>query len=158
MEIDLGAVLRRDEAVVGEEPRHAALEPRCLVGLHVAAKLLGMGLQAALGGVEGVAHRDVDVLVGMVHRPLVADHDLAPRRREAQLHAVEAPLAAAPVRGLDDDLAAGDPAVEALEPRHVLADARLQRLGGVHVAEDDAECVHGLTPSWRVARRARRRA
>ena len=144
--------------MVGEEPRDAPLEPGRRLRLDVAAQLLGMGKEPPLRGVEGVAHGDMDVLVGMVERPVMADHDLAPRRREAQLDAVEPPLPPAPVRRLDDDLARGDAAMEPLEARDMLADARLHRLRAVHVAEDDGERVHGLTPSCCGAGRAARRA
>ena len=62
------------------EQAHDAAVHRRLVRLHVGADAPGVILDLAHRRVEGVADRDVDVLVRVVLPALAADGDLAPRR------------------------------------------------------------------------------
>src|SRR5215471_11713738 len=77
VEVDLVAIGTQDEAAIllGEQ----AGDPPVLgnrVQLHLAAPLANMIFEHPAGGVEGVADRDVDILMRLVRRRIAADGDL----------------------------------------------------------------------------------
>ena len=75
----------------------------------------------------------------MVPRALARHHDLAPGHEHLDPRAVQPPLVVMVVRRLHGDMAAQDIALEALQPRRLLADARLQRRRRRHVLEGDLQ-------------------
>ena len=82
--------------------------------LDVAAHLPGLILEPPHGGVEGIADRDIDILMRVVDGLRPIDHHVLPRYADIDAHAIELALVMVPVRRLDDDGTADDAVVEAL--------------------------------------------
>ena len=112
---------------------------RDLVRLDLAVQFAPVVLQPAARRLEGIADRNIDILVGVlvfrmpVHDQLLAGH--------AQLDAhVEQLALAVPTLGrFDYDPAAGQMVEVLLQLFGLLAHPRLDRLGAVHVAETDLQ-------------------
>ena len=105
MEVDLLSVDgRADEAVVvlREDPLNAAVSGR-LVLLYDSARSPKVILQTTRRGVECVAHRNIDILVGVVFGGITRDHDLAFRHHQMKGHVIELALSVMAVVCLDDD-------------------------------------------------------
>src|SRR5512143_943334 len=124
MEVDLRAIGRGDEAVVlfGDETGNPAMQGN-IVRLHVPAPAPDIVLELAPHGVEAVAHRDVDVLVGMVLGRIALHHDFLAGDLEVDPDVKEIAMPA-PVRRFDNDAAAHDAIEELLELPGALADFR----------------------------------
>lgn len=95
--------------------------------------------------VEGVADRDVDVLVLMVLGRVAADDDVAALHEDVQPDVVDAPVLLVAMRRLDHDLAGRHAVEAALEPLDALLHLGLDRRRGLHVPETDRGLhLHGL--------------
>ena len=89
---------------------------------------MGVILEGALGGVERVAKRDVDVSVARVFGSFAANVYPAAGQDQVDLDVERCTLVAVSRRRLDDDVASGDPVVESLEMLDELVNPR--RHGG----------------------------
>ena len=144
VEVNLLSVdCRADKAMVGEELRDGAVGGR-FVMLDDTAQPADAILKPALHRIEGVAHRDKHILMGMVLGGVAPDDDLAFGQHEMNGDVVELALMVMAMMRLDDDMAAGDPRVKALQRRGAVADSRFDGLGGRHVAKGDPKrYLHG---------------
>jgi len=114
---------------------------------HDAARAAQVVLEAARSGVERIAHRNIDILVGMVLGRVALHDDLAFRYHEMHGHVIKPALAMVPMVLLDDDMAAGDPRVKELQRLDVLANPRLDSGGCRHVTKGDTKrYLHGNDP------------
>src|SRR5712691_8446323 len=118
----------RDPAVIGNRVR-----------LRLAAAPPHMVFQEAARRVKGVADRNIRILVRVVRAGLAPDDDLASGNRQVDPDLEQIALLVPPMGALDDNPAGGDPVEELIEFFGPLADARLQRGRGVHVAERDLQ-------------------
>lgn len=110
----------------------------------------GAILQGALGCVERVAKRHVDVGVVRVFRSLAAHAYSAAGYDEVDLDVEGRPLAAVSWRRLDDDVTTGDAVVESLEMVDELAYPLGDGGRGIEMPEGQLQgCLHGRLPgSW----------
>jgi hypothetical protein len=120
---------------------------RRFVSLHGAAALAGMILELARRRIEGVAHRDVNVLMRVIFRRFAVDHELAAARHfHVDAHMVELAFVAAAVGGLDHHAATHDPVGEAVQLGGLLAHLGLDRRRCVHIPEADLQGeLHGVS-------------
>jgi hypothetical protein len=142
VKIDFAAIAGVDETVVplGDDARDPAVGWN-LMRLHVASLPPDMVLELTPYGVETIADRNVDVLVGVVLGRISLHDDLPARHLEVDPDVIEI-AATAPLGCLDDDATAHDTAEELLELAGALADLRLDRRRGVDIAKGD------LKPGW----------
>jgi hypothetical protein len=77
--------------------------------------------QLALCRVEAVPDRDVDIFVSAVLLVFPPGHDFQSRNSDVDLHAVDAPLMAVPVRSLYQDRTRRYPIMEAGQPANPFA-------------------------------------
>ena len=99
------------------------------------------------GGVEGVANRDMDILMRVVRYRIAPDDNLFPRNLEVDPDAEQIALMTARVPAFDDDAAGDDPIKEALELGGTLLYSCCDRLGRVHVAKRDLQWqLHRISP------------
>ena len=139
MEVDLPSVGGGNEAVIvlGNDRRDCAVW-RGLMRLDLAFELANLILQLAAGGVECVSDGDMSILVPPGCRRVAADVDmLAARHSHVDANAIGIALVVAMLRPCDHHARGGDTIVEAFEPLRFLADGCLERIGMVHVLEDD---------------------
>jgi len=80
VQVDLLAVARLDEAVVGKQSDDAAVRLR-LMGLGIDPQAAGIVFQLPARRIERVAHRDENVLVRVVLRRIAIDYDIVTRVR-----------------------------------------------------------------------------
>jgi hypothetical protein len=98
-------------------------------------------------GVEGVAHRDMRILMRMVCAGVPSHDDLASGDGEVDANLEQLALLMPLVPAFDDDPAGGDTIEELIELFGPLADARLDGGRGVHVAEGNLEWqLHRMSP------------
>lgn len=69
----------------------------------------------ALGGREGIADCDVDVLMRLVAMPRATERELTLGQMEVHVHLEQVTLLLVPVRSFQRDVAAGDAIGQALE-------------------------------------------
>jgi hypothetical protein len=105
--------------------------------LHIPAPLALVVFELAARGQKRVAQGDIRILVGAIGRMSVSDRDLPVRQRDDGPEIVEKALVPVTRRRLHGDVAADDPVNEPLEPRGELADASLERRGGIRVTKND---------------------
>ena len=86
-----------------------------------------MTLEAMRRSVESIAHRNINILVGMVLGGVARYHDLAFRYHEVHRHVIQFALAMVPTVRLDDDMAAGDLGVKVLQRRGAVLNPRFDR-------------------------------
>jgi hypothetical protein len=99
------------------------------------------------GGIESVADRNVDVLMGMVCRGIAADGDLAARDFKVDADLEQIALMVARVSAFDDDAARHDAIEESLELIGPLAYARGDWIRGSHMSEGDLKRnLHRILP------------
>ncbi len=117
-------------------PPSAALGRDRACGLVLVAQLVEEALELAPRGLEGVAHRDVRILVSLVITRIVAHHDLLARAAYVQLDTdVEgAALLVMAMGKLDGDIAAMDVG-EGLELVRQLDDSSFEGWAGLQVLE-----------------------
>jgi hypothetical protein len=138
VEVDLVAVGGQDETAIalGEEAGDAPmLGDR--VQLHLAAPLANMIFEHPAGGVEGVANRDIDILMRVVRRRIAADCDLAAGNFEVDADPEQIALTAARVPAFHDNPARDDTIEEPFELPSPLAYARRDGLRGIHMTESN---------------------
>jgi hypothetical protein len=109
------------------------------VQLHLAAPLANMIFKRPAGGVEGVADRDVDILMRMVRRRIAADGNLAAGNFEVDADLEQIALTPARVPAFHDGPARDDAIEEPFELPSPLAYARRDGLRGIHMAESNLE-------------------
>jgi hypothetical protein len=138
VEIDLGAVRGQDEPAIpiGKQ----AYDPP-VVGhralLHIAPRLSNMIFQHPANRIEGVANRDMGILVRVTAVRITTHDDLAPWDDEIDTDFKQIALAASRMPTFDDDAAGDDPVEKALEILRASADARGEGFRAVHVAKSD---------------------
>jgi hypothetical protein len=138
VEVDLLALGRLDEpvALLREELGHPPVRGR-IVDLHETAPLAHVVLQLAARGAEGVADREVEVLVLPMPGRIAFHGDLASGNGQVDADVVDLALLRVLVGRLDHDAAAGDPVEEPLELGRALARLCLGLLPAGHIAEGD---------------------
>ena len=104
------------------------------MGLHVTALDARVVLELALGCVERIAQRHVDVL-GV----LPVDHDLPARRCEVHAHRKVLALLLVAVLQLGHDAAAHQFRIEPVELLHPFANMLIERVGMFHAAHGDLQ-------------------
>ena len=104
VEVDLITVGADDEAAIllGKETRDPPVVGH-RVHLDIPASLANVLFEQPAGRVEGVADRDIDVLVRMVRRGIAADDDLAPGDLQVDAYPEQIALLVARVPTFDDD-------------------------------------------------------
>ena len=116
------------------------------MGLHVAAPFALVILELAARCPERIAQGDVGVLVAAIRRMGVSDRDLLVGKGDVDSEVIEEALVLVMSRRLHDDMAAHDVLAESLESRGELANAGLERRGGVHMTKGDLQRkYHGLS-------------
>src|SRR3546814_9630888 len=107
------------------------------MGLDPPGPLAGMVLQAAPGGIEGVAQGDVDVLVGVALPGIAVDHHLLARDAHLDVDVEKVALHVLAADGFDHNAAGRDPAIDLLQLCHLFPHPRLYGVGVVEIAESD---------------------
>jgi hypothetical protein len=150
MKIDFNFVVPLEKAVVFSEIELGNSRVlRELVMLDLAPLFSGHVLKLTPSCTEGVAKRDVNVLVGLVLRPLVAHHDLVAWNGDVDVNAVEPAVLGMPVRRLDHHVAVDNRIVEFLQLGGMRLHPRLDRIGGFHLFESDSDgLLHESTPPF----------
>ena len=88
VQIDFVARVGDQEAIIREQADDGP-DRRRSMRLDVASHFTGMVLQLALGCIEGIADRDVQVLIGVMFRRLPTHDDFAVRHDQLDAHVVE---------------------------------------------------------------------
>jgi hypothetical protein len=118
------------------------------VQLDIPASLANVVFEQPAGRVEGVADRDINVLVRMVRRGIAADDDLAAGNFQVDADAEQVTLLTPRVPALDDNTARHDAVKEPFELCGPLAYACRDRVRGIHAPESDLKRkLHRLFPS-----------
>src|SRR5690606_26827189 len=140
VKIDRTSFRRRDAAGIALREQHLdRAVRRALAGLYPPASDADPVLELAASCVEGIAHRDVDVLMGVVFGRIPARDDHGTRHADVDEHPVELALALPAMRGLDRHAAADDLRHEALELERPLPRRRLDGLRSAEIAKRDLE-------------------
>src|SRR5262249_19662378 len=123
-----------DEAAIllGQEARDPSVVGHRME-LHFAASLAPMILEQPASGIEGVADRDIDVLMRMVCGRIAADGDLAAGNLEVNPDPEQIGPLMPRMAALDDDAARHDAIKEPFEFTGPLANARGNGFRGIHV-------------------------
>ena len=112
---------------------------RGLVILDLAADLARVILELPVGGIEGIANRDIHVLVGMVLAGCAADHDLVSGHRDVDLGVVEIALVVMAVLRFDNHATGHDVVQKRVQLGGLLANVGLHGVGRIHVAKGDLQ-------------------
>ena len=96
-----------------------------------------MILEQPARSIEGIANRDMRVLMGMVGAWISPDDDLATRDGNGDVDSEQLALLVMAMPGLDNDPTRDDPVKKSLQFLGAMADPRFQRGRGVHVTEGD---------------------
>src|SRR5208337_1711237 len=116
--------------------------------LNVLAPFALIIFELALYGVEGIAQRHIDILVGLPFPVLTLGNELALRGRDVDVDLENLALVVMLVRRFDNDLTAYDLGAEALQMERELADSRLHCRGRGHVPKRDLQRqLHDLFPT-----------
>ena len=116
-----------------------SLRRRCLrVRLHVAARNAEVFVKLAARRLEGVAHRDMGILMRVILPWLTPHHDGAPRQRQIGADVEQPSLGLVAMMHLHHNVARGDPVAELFQLGDASANALLQRFGHIHITEGDA--------------------
>src|SRR3546814_7430274 len=105
------------------------------MGLDPPGPLAGMVLQAAPGGIEGVAQGDVDVLVGVALTGIAVDHHLLARDAHLDVDVEKVALHVLAADGFDHHAAGRDPAIDLLQLCHLFPHPRLYGRSEEHTSE-----------------------
>jgi hypothetical protein len=133
MKVDLVAIDRRaDKAIIafGKDPFDTA-KNRQLVLLHRTSQSVQLVLQAPRGGIEGIADRDVNILMRMVLGRIARHHDLAFRHDQVNSHVVNVALTMVAVLRFDHDMTAGDLRMEPFKGRGAITRRSTAAEGGI---------------------------
>ncbi|SRR5271155_512216 len=138
MEIDLAAIGTQNEAAIlrGQEPRDPSMVGH-RVQLDVAASQTNVIFQQPASCVEGVADRDIDILMRMVSLGIAPDDNLVSRNFEVDAHSKQITLLAPGVLVFDNDAARYDPVKEAFELLGALTYSSRDGIRRVHMAESN---------------------
>jgi len=148
VEIEFIAVDAQDEAAIllGQEPSDQSMVGH-RVQLDISPSLANVVFEEPAGGVESIADRDVDVFMGMVCRGIAADDDLAAGNFEVDADPEQIALKAPRMPAFDDNTARHDTIEKPLELLGAFADARRDRVRGIHVPEGDLKGnLHRIFP------------
>jgi hypothetical protein len=137
VKVDLLAVGGGDEAIAGSEDASDPPVERRAVRLDVAARPAGMVLKLALGRRECFTDRHVHVLVCLIPRAFVANHDFLARNRDRDVAGVQFPLRLMAMGCFNGYPAADDAIEKALQSVDAFTDLDLDSGGGIHVAKHD---------------------
>ena len=151
MEVDQAAVVRLDasEILIRMQLADAAMR-WADVRLGRRAPFAFVVLELASGGPEGVAQRDVGILVRMANRMASTDRDLAVGNRDVHPDFEEPALLLVLVRRFDDHVTVHDMRAEFVQPLGQLANARFERRRGLHVTERNLQRQsHVVDPAYR---------
>jgi hypothetical protein len=117
------------------------------VHFDIAAGLASVVFEQPAGGVEGIADRDIDILMRMVRRGITADDDLTPGNLKIDANPKQVPLLVTRVSAFDDDTARRNPIEEPLEFLCPLAYAAGDRIRRIHMPKGDLKRkLHRLFP------------
>ena len=145
VKIDFNFVVPLEKAVVFSEIELGNSRVlRELVMLDLAPLFSGHVLKLTPSCTEGVAKRDVNVLVGVVLGSLMTHHDLVTPYRDVDMNAVEPAVMGMPVRRLDHHVAVDNRIVEFFQLGGTLLHPPLDSVGGFHLFEGDSDrLLHG---------------
>lgn len=116
--------------------------------LYRAAAVAGVIFEPAAGGIEGIANRDMCILMRVVSAAVAADGNLGPGDGEIDADREQLALPMARILAFDDDMARRDPIKKLVELFRPLAYSRLKRGGGIHVAKGNLERrLHRISPA-----------
>lgn len=102
-----------------------------------AASAAGYILKLSARCIEGIPDRHIHILASVVVRWIPADGDLMSRHLDIDAQMVEAPFSLVAMATRDDDTAAHDASMEAVELVDALAHLCLDRFGRCHAAKGD---------------------
>jgi hypothetical protein len=140
MEVDFAAVGTCNEAAIpiGEQTHDPAVIGH-RVQFDVAASMASMIFEQLACGVEGIADRDIDILMRTVRRGIAPDDNLVPGDFQVDPDAEQIALLAARMLALDNDPAGDDPIKEAFELGGALMYSGRDGVGRVHVTKSDLQ-------------------
>jgi hypothetical protein len=140
MEVNFVARRRDDKATVsvGKEAAYLAVIGHG-VQLHFAPGAPDVIFKPPAQRIEGIAHRNVYVLMGMVQSSLVSDCYLLARNDKVYANVEQIALPVMMVLRLDDDAACGDAVAKLLQLLGPPTNARLKRGRGFHLTEGDLQ-------------------
>jgi hypothetical protein len=138
VQIHLVARLSDEEAVFREEA-HNGPDRRGSVRLDIASHLAGMVLKLALGCVERITDRNVQILMSMMLRRLAPHDDFPLRHDQLDSNMIQNALMVMPMVRFDNDTAGVDPIKEALELIGASADFLLSSNVWLDIAKCDTK-------------------
>jgi hypothetical protein len=106
-----------------------------VVALHFAALDADVLFQLALGCVEGIAQRNVDIFVGLFVVVFAADHDVLVGYADINANVIEITLVLVVVIGFYGDLAADDVVTKVFELRCLFPNSGFHGVGVRNAAE-----------------------
>jgi hypothetical protein len=115
------------------------------VQLDVAASLANVIFEQPAGSVERVADCDVDILMRVVGLGIAPDDDLAAGNPKVDADSEQIALVLAGIRALDDDAARYDPIGEPFELLGPFANACRDRVRGIHMPEGDLKAASNVS-------------
>jgi hypothetical protein len=102
-------------------------------------------LQLTRCGIKGVTHGDIDIVMRWIAATGVADRQFVSRRLQFDQQAIKQTRMLTARPRLDDDVAAREPIMKALQLSCLLAKPALERRRGFHAVETDLyRYVHRL--------------
>jgi len=107
------------------------------MGLDVSALAASIVFELSAHGIEAIAHRDINVFMGVVLGWIALHHDLPARNVQIDANVIQPALVMTPARRLNHDATARDAIIELLELRDPLADFRFHGRRRVKMVEGD---------------------
>lgn len=136
--VDLFSISREDETVaLIEEKAHDRAVFHRFMRLGLPASESCVIFELASHRIEGIAYRDVYLFMGVMFGRVSPHGDLVPGNFHVDTEVIDAPFMLMAMSALDDDAAAHDLRVEAIELVDALADMRFDRFGRLHAAKCD---------------------
>jgi hypothetical protein len=116
--------------------------------LYRTAAVASIVFEPAAGGIEGIANRDMRILMRVVRAAVTADGNLGPGDGEIDADREQLAMPMARVLTFDDDMARSDPIKKLVEFFRPLAYSRLKRRGGIHVPKGNLDRrLHRISPA-----------
>ena len=110
---------------------------RRLMCFSLAARSARMILKLAAGGIEGVANRNLNILMGVMLSRISVHDDLAARKRQMNRDMIDPTLAMLAVARFDHNLAGNNVVVKLLKLRHATLDLLSDGIRRIEFAKGD---------------------